>query len=112
MRRMTMPVAVVTIHPKPGKLDEVVDMFKEEIPIVHDQPGCELFALHKTDDRVVLIEIWSSDETMRANANRPDLPAFSKRLADVVVGGVWDAVVLEPVPAGDPAKATVGIAPA
>jgi quinol monooxygenase YgiN len=102
-----MPVAVVTIHPKPGKLDEVVAMFKEEIPVVHDQAGCELFALHTTDDRVVLIEKWADEETMRANANRPDLPAFSKRLADVVEGGVWEGIVLQAVPIGDPAKGTV-----
>src|SRR5215218_8408347 len=38
---------VATISPKPGRADAVREAFTAAIPKVHEESGCELYALHE-----------------------------------------------------------------
>jgi quinol monooxygenase YgiN len=47
---------VVTASPVPEHRAQVVAAFEAAITWVHDEPGVELYALHKGLDRLVMIE--------------------------------------------------------
>src|SRR5215469_15263018 len=51
-----VPVVVATITPIPGQLDALEATLKEMVPAVHEEDGCELYALHRGQDRLVFVE--------------------------------------------------------
>ena len=100
-----MPVIVVaTIKPKPEYRDEVIAAMKETIGQVHDEDGCELYALHSGDDRLVMIERWTSAGALDTHsAGSPGLQQLNPKLKGKLEGPL-EVVRLDPVPAGDDAK--------
>lgn len=101
-----MPVLVATIVPKPDQMDAVEAVLKDLIPAVHQEEGCERYALHRGRDRLVFVERWRDMEALAAHGSGPSLAAMNQRLAGLV-SGPPDVQVLEAVPAGDPAKGAV-----
>ena len=56
-------IVIATFHPHPGKRDAVRAALEAVIPDVHEEPGCELYALHEeTEGRLILIEKWTTRE--------------------------------------------------
>jgi quinol monooxygenase YgiN len=56
-------IVIATFHPHPGKGAAVRQALEAVIPDVHDEPGCELYALHEErEGRLVLIEKWTTRE--------------------------------------------------
>ena len=56
-------IVIATFHPHHGKGAAVRHALEGIIPDVHDEPGCELYALHEeTEGRLVLIEKWTTRE--------------------------------------------------
>lgn len=100
-------VVVATIKPKDGLLDEVVEIYKEAIPAVHQEPGCQLYALHRGKDRLVMVEQWESAEALAVHAKAPALAAAHAK-TEGKLDGPADVLVTEAVPAGEPAKGVVG----
>lgn len=98
-----MPVIVATITPKPDKVDEVAEVLTRLIPEVHNEDGCEVYALHKGKDRFVFVEKWRDMAALGAHSGAPSIKALNEGLKDLVAGPL-DVQVLEAVPAGDPAK--------
>jgi quinol monooxygenase YgiN len=96
-------VVVATIVPLAEHRDEVVTAFKEIIDLVHDEDGCELYALNEAPDRLIMIEKWASSEALAAHSKGANLAALGPKLAGKVAGPP-DVVVLQQVPAGDPVK--------
>lgn len=83
-------VVVATIVPLAEHRDEVIAIFKETIEQVHDEDGCELYALHEAPDRLVMIEKWASREALRAHSTSPALTAMNPKLAGKVRRGTRD----------------------
>ncbi len=73
------------------------------IPKVHAEDGCELYALHQADDRVMMIEKWASREALGAHSQGAALAALRSQLAGKIAGPA-EVIVLEAVSAGDPGK--------
>jgi quinol monooxygenase YgiN len=96
-------VVVATITPLPGQADEVIAAFAEAIPQVHAEDGCELYALHQSADKLIMVEKWASREALAAHSKGAALAAVGPKLAGKVAGA-FDVVVLDAVLAGDPAK--------
>jgi len=96
-------VVVATILPRPEYRAEVIDALRQVIGQVQDEDGCELYALHEAPDRLILIEKWASHEALTAHSAGPALAELGQALAGQVAAAP-DLLVLEPVPAGDPAK--------
>jgi quinol monooxygenase YgiN len=96
-------VVVATITPLPGHADEVIAAFAETIPLVHAEDGCELYALHRAEDRLIMIEKWSSREALGTHSKGAALAAMGPKLAGKTAGRP-DGVGTEAVPAGEPAK--------
>jgi quinol monooxygenase YgiN len=96
-------VVVATITPLPEHRDEVIAAFTETIPQVHGEDGCELYALHQAEDRLIMVEKWASREALATHSKGAALAAMNPKLAGNVAGRS-EVIVLDAVPAGDPAK--------
>src|ERR1039458_2330713 len=113
---MTDVVVVATIRPLPEHRAEVIAAMEKVIADVHaDDDGCLLYALHEGDDRLVMVEKWSSAEALAEQSRGPALadpprgPALAE-LSQALAGrleGDLDVQVLRPHPAGTPDQGTV-----
>lgn len=69
------------------------------------EPGCRTYALHETDDRLVLVEVWESDDALDTHLATPALAAMVQRVTPLLAADI-DIVRLEPVEHdADPAAA-------
>lgn len=100
-----MTVNVVAIfHPLDGHREQVLEALREAIPLVHDEAGCELYAITEAPDgRLVMIESWTSTAELDAHGDgdpvRVLVAALDGHLAQPV-----EVIRLQPLPMGDPAK--------
>lgn len=100
-------VVVATFHPLAEHRDEVIAAFVDAAARVHaDEDGCELYALHEGEDRVVMIEKWASPETVDAHSKGPALAELVGRL-DGKLARPMDIQVLRPHPAGTARQGTL-----
>ena len=99
-----MPVVVVaSFTAKPESTDAVRSACTTAIEAVHDEPGCELYSLHQTGDTFVFIELWADAEALKAHGSAPAIGVLFGAIGDHLAGAP-DVKMLEPIPAGDPAK--------
>ncbi len=96
-------VVVATIVPLPEHRDEVIATFTETVARVHEEDGCELYALHQAEDRLVMVEKWASPEALRTHSQGAALAALNPQLRGKISGPA-EIIVLQAVPAGDPGK--------
>jgi quinol monooxygenase YgiN len=73
-------VVIAILDPLPEHRDEVIGAIVDAIPRVHAEDGCELYALHKSEDHLVMIEKWSSQEALTTHLNAPVLAELGGRL--------------------------------
>lgn len=99
-------VVVAVITPEPGKEAAVREAILDTIPKVHQEPGCELYALHEGAGQFVMVERWASREALAAHSKAEALTALGAALAGKVTGPP-DVRELEAVPAGDAEKGTL-----
>jgi quinol monooxygenase YgiN len=63
MNRPVIVTAVFKAHP--NEHDNLVAALQSAIPPVHDENGCELYAIHDAPDgSIVMIEKWTSEELL------------------------------------------------
>ena len=99
-----MPVVVVaSFTAKPESVDTVRAACEKAIADVHDEPGCELYSLHRTGDSFVFIEQWADEAALQAHSTAPAVAALFTTIGEHLAGAP-DVRMLEPLPAGDPAK--------
>ncbi|MBV9168965.1 MAG: antibiotic biosynthesis monooxygenase [Chloroflexi bacterium] len=83
-----MPVRlIVTFSVQPGRADDFARLWPERIAEVHQEPGCEQYELFRSTSRpdtAVLLELWSSAETLAAHGelNRTRTPIGRDLLVD------------------------------
>jgi len=100
-------VVLAVITPAPGRLDEVRRVLLELVPKVHEEPGCERYALHERQDgALVMIERYASQQAFEAHGAGENLKALRSSL-DGLLTGPFDVSVLTPLPAGDPEKGSL-----
>jgi quinol monooxygenase YgiN len=102
-------VAILTAREGMEQAAEELVM-REVIPPTHGEDGCAAFALHRdTADprRLVLIERWADRAALDAHLATEHLRAFRAK-APEVFDGPAQVLVLDPRPAGDPAKGVLG----
>lgn len=93
-------VVVATVHPVPEHRAEVIAAFEDTIARVHtEDEGCQFYALHEGDDRLVMIEKWASQEELASHGRGSALAELTHRLEGKLIGGL-DVQVLRPHPAG------------
>ncbi|MBX6354750.1 MAG: antibiotic biosynthesis monooxygenase [Micromonosporaceae bacterium] len=94
-------VVVATLFPLAGRRDEVVAAIAEAIPRVHAEDGCELYALHEGDDRLVMVEKWATQEALDTHLTGPVLAELGRHL-DGALARPTEIQMLRPHPAGTP----------
>lgn len=64
-----MPIVVTAIFtPAAGAKDQLVDALRTAMPDVHQEAGCELYAIHDAQDgTITMIEKWESAELLDAH---------------------------------------------
>lgn len=99
-----MPVVVVaTMTAKPESAELVRQACLEAVEAVHAEPGCELYALHQSDRTFVFVEQWADEEALRAHGTAPAIGKLFGAVGEHL-DGAPDMKLLQPLPAGDPAK--------
>jgi quinol monooxygenase YgiN len=103
-------IVVARVYPKPGRVQEVIDVYADIVPLVHQEPGCELFALHTDDETVFVVEKWATPAGLQGHAAGPAYAQIRAGISDLVdhAADVW---ILDPVSFGEAAKGTIGAAP-
>jgi len=86
----TAPIVVTAyFSPKPEARAAVLDVLHAAIPRVHEEPGCELYAIHDAPDgTIVMLEKWTSEAEL-------DVHGTSPAVVDLVAA--LDGLLLEPV---------------
>lgn len=93
-------IVVATVHPVPEHRVAAIAAFEDTIASVHaEDEGCQFYALHEGDDRLVMIEKWVSQEALTSHSGGSALAELTRRLAGKLIGGL-DVQVLRPHPAG------------
>ena len=104
-----MPVTVVAVlTPKPGLGPAVIESFREVSPLVHAEPGCELYAAHleQDGDTVVMVERWATRADLDAHATGAPLRRLNELNQDLLQRP-YDVWFLDAVPLGHRLKGTV-----
>ena len=97
---------VATISPKPGRADAVREAFTAAIPTVHQEPGCELYALHEDGYGFVMIERWATQDDVKAHGAGTTFNQLSESVKDDLTEPIG-VRLLTALPAGDQAKGAV-----
>jgi quinol monooxygenase YgiN len=96
-------VIVATISPKPGRIDAVREAFTAAIPTMHEEPGCELYALHEDGYGLVLVERWATQDDVRAHGAGETFNQLSESVKEDLTEPIG-VRMLTAVPAGDQTK--------
>jgi quinol monooxygenase YgiN len=97
---------VVTAHffPHPDARDQVIAALEPAIAAVHEEDGCELYAIHDAPDgSIVMLEKWTSVELLDAHGSGAAVQQLTAALDGLLASPV--AVTrLVPRPVGATAK--------
>lgn len=99
------PVVVTAyFHPRPGAREQVLAALEPAIAAVHDEDGCELYAIHDAPDgSIVMLEKWTSADLLDAHGQGQPVAQLNAALAGLLERPV--AVTrLVPLPTSDSAK--------
>ena len=101
---MSAVIVVATAFPVPERKAEVIAAFEAAIAQVHsEEPGCELYALHQGEDRLVMIEKYASQDAVAEHIKGKGLAALRAAL-EGKLSSPMDVQVLIPHPAGNARK--------
>lgn len=107
MSRAKAVNVVAVFDPLEGHRDDVIAALETAIPLVHDEPGCELYVITEADDgRLVMIEKWSSVAALDAHGSSPAVVALVAALDGHLARPV-EVTRLTPLPMGDAAKSAL-----
>ena len=85
----TSCIVIATFTPKPDHYEEVKRVLLEVSHEVHQEEGCELYALHdEVDGTLVLIEKWSSRELWQAHLALGTVTRIQKGVEGLLEGDV------------------------
>ena len=101
------PVTVVALlTPRPGRVDDVLAAFADVSPLVHREPGCELYSAHTDGSVVIMVERWTSRLELDAHARGAALARLNE-LNSGLLEGPYDVWFLAAVPLGDPTRGVI-----
>ena len=78
-------------------------LYAAPIEAVHQEPGCDLYALHEADGTFVFVEQWADADALKTHSTAPAVATLFGTVGEHL-DGAPDIKMLQPVVAGDPAK--------
>ncbi len=105
MSDTTQPVIVTAyFYPVPGARDQVIAALQPAIAGVHEEDGCELYAIHDAPDgTIVMLEKWASVELLDAHGQGEPVRKLGPALEGLLERPV-EVTRLVPRPVGDAVK--------
>jgi quinol monooxygenase YgiN len=102
---MSSPVVVTAyFYPRTESRDQVLAALEPAIVAVHDEPGCELYAIHDAPDgSIVMLEKWTSVAQLDEHGQGEAVAALNAALDGHLERPV-EVTRLVPLPVGQPAK--------
>lgn len=83
---MTVVVTAV-FQPKDGKKSELVEAMRRGIEAVHQEDGCELYAIHDAEDgTVTMLEKWASAEALDTHGRGEAVGLLLADITDLIEG--------------------------
>ena len=103
-------IVVARVYPKPGRLQEVIDVYAGIVPLVYEEPGCELFALHTDGETVFVVEKWVTPADLQGHADGVAYAQIRAGISELVdhPADVW---ILDSLSFSETVKGTIGSAP-
>lgn len=100
-----MTVVVTAIfRPAPGRKEELIEAMRPGIAAVHEEPGCELYAIHDAaDGTITMLEKWTSQADLDAHAKGPAVALLSEGIEGLLAEPVL-VTTMYPIPAGTPSR--------
>jgi len=93
-------VVTAVFHPAEGRTAALIDALRTTIPAVHQEQGCQLYAIHDADDgTITMIEKWDSHEDLAAHAGSPAVKALQDAVAELIAQPTT-VTTMTPLPAG------------
>jgi quinol monooxygenase YgiN len=100
----TAIIVTAIFHPREGASEALIDAMRHTIPLVHEEEGCELYAINEEPDgTIVMIEKWSNAELLDAHGAGPVVADFNSAIADLIERPVR-VTRLRAIPIGDITK--------
>ena len=110
---MQQVIYVTAIPVREGSVDDAIAAIRANLEASHGEDGVDLMALHRDldrPDRLVVVEIFRSQEDYQRHMATPHVGAVMAALGPILAGDV-DAMRLEAVPVGDPRKGSLAPGP-
>ena len=97
---MSVVHIVAVIPAKPGKREDVLTAFRQNVPNVHAEDGCieygptidtegvGAFQTQFGEDTFVVIEKWQSLDHLKAHAAAPHMKAYAEKVKDLLADRV------------------------
>ena len=93
-------VVIAIFKPLEGSLQEVKDILTSIIPEVHEEPGCEFYALHEdTEGRLIFVEAWDTRELWQEHSAFHTVTRIQELTKPHLAGEV-EVIEMYGVPAG------------
>lgn len=95
---MSMVHVIAVLTAKPGKRDEVLEIFQANVPNVLAEDGCIEygaavdaqgvggFQTEFGEDTLVVVEKWASIEALKAHAAAPHMAQYGAKTKDLMAG--------------------------
>ncbi|MET4590770.1 putative quinol monooxygenase [Arthrobacter sp. 754] len=103
---MTVIVTAV-FTPRDGAFNQVAAALSPAIAEVHEEPGCELYAIHEAPNgQIIMIEKWETAELLDAHGAGEPVKRLNASLEGLLQGPV-EVTRLSPIPAGTAQQGTL-----
>lgn len=91
-------VMIVRAVPKPGQTQAVLDVLTEVLPMIHDEEGCELYALHVHENGdIYFIEKWSSAALAEQHGRSSAVIPILQERTTPLLEGLPEIIAVTPV---------------
>jgi quinol monooxygenase YgiN len=82
---MSECIVVAIIRPFADSFDEVLGILQEVTAQVHQEQGCELYALNEgVEGELVFVEKWSSRDAWQEHMDGPAVGAIGQRISHLL----------------------------
>ncbi|WAC66876.1 antibiotic biosynthesis monooxygenase [Agrococcus sp. SL85] len=100
-------VVIAVFRPAEGAREQVLAALERAIPRVHEEAGCNLYAIQEAPGGVIwMVEHWDSAALLDAHGAGEPVADLNAALDGLLVAPV-EVIRLTPIPIGDPHKGAV-----
>lgn len=100
-------VVIAVFRPAEGAREQVLAALEHAIPRVHEEAGCNLYAIQEAEDGVIwMVEHWDSAALLDAHGAGEPVAALNGELEGLLASPV-EVIRAAPIPLGDARKGVV-----